>query len=356
MTKLSFKRLIAGILALIFLSSAPAAAQVCGLTTVSGGSVTAIYDPFNPTGSTIANTTIILQRVNISGAPRTNTINFYFDSNTPGLNGVQVNGVSILPNGGTGSGSLGGGAGQNLFFSSTESPPLLSATGTPVPNRTAFYNFNGNAISNDSFRLTANVILPPNLDTSAGTTIPFNLRYSCIHGQGGNATVETGTRSNALVLNVTVLSALQASYVGPVLDFGEVGDKTTAQVQGAPGTYTRSGNIRVNSSAAYEINMTSTNNYRLTFPGGNPATPGQSLAYNASLLGITRNGISGAPVAGQAPITKTCTRAGVISGVLFPVTVVLTEGGNLKTPAPDYTDFLNVTVTPLVASVGSSCP
>ena len=356
MTKIFFKRLAAAVVSMILLSSAPAAAQVCGLTTVSGGSVTAIYDPFNPSGSTIANTTIILQRLNISGSPRTNTINFYFDSATTGLNGVQVNGVSILPNGGTGSGSLGGGAGQNLFFSSNESPPLLSPTGSPVPNRTAFFNFSGNAVGNDSFRLTANVILPPNLDTSAGATIPLNLRYSCIHGQGGNATVETGSRSNALILNVTVLSALQASYVGPVLDFGEVGDKTTVQVQGAPGTYTRSGDIRVASSGAYEISMTSTNNYRLTFPGGNPSTPGQSLAYNATLLGITRNGVSGGPAVGQTAITKTCAKAGV-GGILLPVSVRLTEGGNLKTPAPAYTDFLNVTVTPQIAAVaGSACP
>ena len=358
MTKMIFKRLIAPIIALlaVIVSANPAAAQVCGLTTISGGTVTAIYDPFSPGGTTIANTTIILQRLNLTGSPRTNTMNFYFDSNTSGLNGLQVNGISIGPNGGTGSGTLGGGAGQNLFFSSSESPPLLSATGTPVPNRTAFYNFNGNAASNDSFRLTANIVLPANLDTAAGTTIPLNLRYSCVHGQGGNATTETGSRSNALVIDVVVVSALQASYVGPVLDFGEVGNKTTVQIQAAPGTYTKTGDIRVASSGAYAINLTSTNNYRLTFPGGNPATPGQSLAYNATLVGVTRNGVSGGPVAGQTAITKTCARAGV-GGILLPVSVTLTEGGTLKTPAPAYTDFLNVTVSPQIALVtGSPCP
>jgi hypothetical protein len=357
MTKTSFKRLITGLIALVFISSTPAAAQICGLQTVSGGSVAAVYDPFSPSGTTIANTTIILQRLNLDGSPRTNTINFYFDSNSTALNGMQVLGVSIAPNGGTGSGSLGGGTGQNLYFQPGEAAPILSPTGSPsIPNRTAFYNFNGNAPSNDSFQLTATVILPPNLNTAAGATIPLNLRYSCIHGQGGNATVETGSRSNALIIDVTVLSALQASYVGPILDFGEVGDKTTTQVQAAPGTYTRAGDIRVASSGAYEISMTSTNNYRLTFPGGNPSTPGQSLAYNATLAGVTRSGVSGGPVAGQTPITKTCVAAGV-GGILRPVSVTLTEGGSAKTPAPAYTDTLNVTVTPkVVGTVGSPCP
>jgi hypothetical protein len=356
MTKISFKRLIAGLFALVFLSATPAAAQVCGLQTVSGGSVSAVYDPFSTSGTTIANTTIILQRLNIDGSPRTNTINFYFDSNTTSLNGMQVLGVSIGPNGGTGSGTLGGGAGQNLYFQPGEAAPILSPTGSPsIPNRTVFYNFNGNAPSNDSFRLTATVILPPQLDTAAGATIPLNLRYSCIHGQGGNATVETGTRGNALIIDVSVLSALQASYVGPVLDFGEVGDKTTTQVQAAPGTYTRAGDIRVASSGSYIISMNSTNNYRLTFPGGNPATPAQSLTYNATLAGQTRSGVSGAPVAPQTEITKTCASAGV-SGILRPVSVTLTEGGSTKTPAPLYSDTLNVTVTPqVVGVVGDPC-
>ena len=357
MIKLSFKHMIAALVSFFFLSSVPAAAQICGLTTVSGGSVSAIYDPFNSNGTTISSTTLILQRTNGAGADRTNTINFYFDSTATGLNGLQIKGVSIGPNGGTGSGTLGGGSGQNLFFSSTGSPPLLNATSAAsAPNRTAFYNFNGNATNNDSFKLTATVVLPGNLDTRAGTTIPINLRYSCIHGQGGGAAVETGTRSNALVLDVTVLSALQASYVGPVLDFGEVGDKTTAQVQGAAGTYTKSGDIRVASSGSYAVSMTSTNNYRLTYSGGNAATPGQSLAYNATLLGITRTGVSGGSITPQTAITKTCAAAGV-GGILLPVSVTLTEGGSLKTPAPAYTDTLNVTVTPQVATVvGSPCP
>ncbi len=357
MTIISFKRLITGIFALVFLSSAPAAAQqICGLQTVSGGSVSAVYDPFSPSGTTIANTTIILQRLNLDGSPRTNTINFYFDSNSTALNGMQVLGVSIVPNGGTGSGTLGGGAGQNLYFQPGDAPPILSPTGSPVPSRTAFYDFNGNAPSNDMFRLTATVILPPQLNTAAGATIPLNLNYSCRHGQGNNAVTETGSRSNALIIDVTVLSALQASYVGPVLDFGEVGDKTNLDVQAAPATYTNTGDIRVASSGAYEVRMTSTNNYRLTFPGGNPATPAQSLAYNATLLGNTRNGVSGAPVAPQTAITKTCARAGV-GGILLPLSVTLTEGGSTKTPAPSYTDTLNVTVTPQIASVvGSACP
>jgi hypothetical protein len=218
-----------------------------------------------------------------------------------------------------------------------------------------YYNFLG-AAAPDTATFNVQVTVPAGADLSAGGNITFDIVYKCL-GTGGLADVTTATTlAQAITINVNVLSALQASYVGPVLDFGEVGDKTTAQVQGAPGTYTKTGDIRVASSGAYEINMTSTNNYRLTFPGGNPATSGQSLAYSASLVGITRNGVSGAPVAGQTPITKTCARAGV-GGILLPVRVVLTEGGSLKTPAPAYTDFLNVTVTPQAALIGgSACP
>jgi hypothetical protein len=342
----------------------PAMAQICGLTTISGGTVNAIYDPFSPTSTTIANTTIILQRINGSGADRTNTINFNFYSDTPGLNGLQVNGVSLTPLGGTGTGILGGGAGQNLFFGSNETPPTLVPTGSPsVPSRTGFFNFNGNATNNDSFQLKVNVVLPSSLDTVAGTTIPLNLRYSCIHGQGGNAAVESGTRSNALVINVTILSALQASYVGtPTLDFGEVGSVTSAQVLGLPATYTRKGDIRVASSGPYNISMTSANNYRLSFNGTTGAiNPLQSLAYAATFVQNTRTGVSGAPIAPQTAITRTCARAGV-SGLLLPLSVTLKEGGlgpAVKTPAPTYSDTLTITVAPKLEAdvgIGSACP
>ena len=343
------------IVGIFFLSSGPAAAQVCGLTTVSGGSVSATYDPFNSNGSTIANTTIILQRINGAGGNRSNTINFYFESATPGLNGVQVNGVSIGPNGGQGTGSFGGGAGLNLFFAAGEGRPNLNATSAATaPSRTAFYDFKGNATGNDAFRLTANVILPGGLDAIAGSTIPLNLRYSCTYGQGAGLTFEEGTRSGALVLNVTVLSALQARYGGEVLDFGEVGNKTTSDVQGSA-AYTKSGTIYVKSSGAYEISMTSDNDYRLAPSQADAAVSGRSLTYTATLVGESRIGVSGAPIDLGNAITRTCVRTSMIEKSL-PLIVVLTEGGNLKTPAPLYKDALTVTVRPQVASIaGSTC-
>lgn len=218
-----------------------------------------------------------------------------------------------------------------------------------------YYNFLG-AAAPDTVTFNVQVTVPPGADLSAGGNITFDIVYKCL-GTGGLADVTTSTTlPQAITINVNVLSALQASYAGSVLDFGEVGDKTTTEVQATPVAYTRSGNIRVASSGAYSISMISDNNYRLKFPLGDAATAGQSLVYSASLVGITRTGVSGGPVAGQVPITKMCTRAGV-GGILLPLEVVLKEGGSTKTPAPVYNDFLNVTVTPLVAAVGASaCP
>jgi hypothetical protein len=346
-----FTVMFAAITSLTFSSAAWAQATTCGITG-SATAGTAYYDPFNPAGLAATTINLNLTRVNGAGGQKTDIVNFYLKAQS-----AAANGTSLVP---TNVAIVGGveGLGLNIFHNFVSTPPTVAPTSVSPSgaNRFLKLSFTGNNAASDTAVVTFQVTLPANLDLNAVNSLAFDAIFACSTTGGGPGTQQTGQISNAVVFPVVVLSALQASYVGPVLDFGEVGDKTTAQVQGSPGTYTRSGDIRVASSAAYAISMTSTNNYRLTFPGGNPATPGQSLAYNASLLGITRTGASGGPVAGQTAITKTCARAGV-GGILLPVTVVLAEGGSLKTPAPAYTDTLNVTVTPQIAAVvGSACP
>ena len=346
-----FAGLIATIMLLTFSSAAWAQAATCGITG-SATAGTAYYDPFNPSGLAATTITLNLTRLNPAGGAKTDAVNFYLKAQSAAANGTSIVPTSVAIVGAV------DGLNRNIFYNFSSAPPIVAPT-TVAPsatNRFLKLEFTGENAASDTAAVTFQVTLPANLDLNAVNNLAFDAIFACSTTGGGPKTQQTGQISNAVVFPVVVLSALQASYVGPVLDFGEVGDKTTGQVQGSPGTYTRSGDIRVASSAAYAISMTSTNNYRLTFPGGNPATPGQSLAYNASLLGITRNGVSGGPVAGQTAITKTCARAGV-GGILLPVTVVLTEGGSLKTPAPAYTDTLNVTVTPQIAAVvGSACP
>jgi len=155
-----------------------------------------------------------------------------------------------------------------------------------------------------------------------------------------------------VVVPTIKLKGAQASYVGPALDFGEVGDLTDVQAA----ALNPSGNVRVASSGPYTIEMISTNDYRMTYPLGDKNTETQNLRYEVTFLGQTRN--PGDP----SPITKTCVRAGLGSpplagGMLHPVDVQLLEGGMDETPSPNYSDTLEVTVTPLVETTpGVTCP
>ena len=329
-------------------------AQTCDISSLtSSQSATLTYDPFSTSGvSSSAPITMTISRFNPGGGERTEQVNMYLT-----VPNTRVPGIQIIPRTISGSSNVtGAGTGNNIFYNFPTAPTLPSASSTGVGNFLTI-NFGDNSANGDTAAVTFDIIVPSSLDLTAISQLAFQANFSCrFKGTGQTKVWNTGSRPNAIVFPVTVLSALQASYVGSVLDFGEVGDKTTIQVQATPGAYTRTGNIRVASSGAYSIRMTSDNNYRLKFPGGNAATPAQSLAYSASLVGETRTGISGGTVAGQVPITKTCTRAG-IGGIFLPIEVVLKEGGSTKTTAPVYNDFLNVTVTPLVAAVGASaCP
>ena len=97
--------------------------------------------------------------------------------------------------------------------------------------------------------LNLRVTVPPGTDLSAGQPIVFDILYIC-SGEGGMLDVPTPTRnSGAVRINVNVVSALQAYYAGSALDFGEIGDVTSAAVQAAPARYTTgsSNSVRVKS-------------------------------------------------------------------------------------------------------------
>jgi spore coat protein U-like protein len=176
------------------------------------------------------------------------------------------------------------------------------------------------------------------LDLSAGKPIEFDIVYVC-DGTGGmgNVTVPT-TLNSAVRINVNVLSALQASYIGQTLNFGNVDSKTTAQVLAAPLDFATSptlNNIRVASSGPYKVEVQSTNNYKLKIANGT-----DTLNYQAYFLGQTLK--PSAPT--FAPVT--CQRAS-ISGVNLPVRARLVEGGVFKTPGI-YSDTITVTISPLL--------
>ncbi len=332
--------------------AATAQAQTCGVRG-SATAAPATYDPFNPAGLATTTVVLTLTRVNTSGGGDTRIVNFYLKSNNAGADGTSIVPISV-----TGSvSSLG--TGQNIFYNFNATPPIVSPT-TLVPTATQRFlqiNFTGNNAGSDTAQVTFQVTLPSNLDVNATTNLAFDAYFGCnIQGGKDNGLQQQGSFTNAVVFPITVLSALQASYAGTALDFGEVGDKTTLQVLAAPATYTTptANHVRVRSSGPYTVALTSQNTYKMTFPGGNLATPTHVLNYDLKFLGQTRNAVS------PTFATVTCQRAGVPASEadMLPVVATLKEGGQGKLVSPTYLDTLTVTVTPLLSGAPSqqNCP
>lgn len=301
-----------------------AAAQTCGVT---GSNATSLgnYDPFNPVAISNVATNVTLTRIAV-GAKKTQSVNFYF------VKPAGSPAYQILYNG------------SNVLYTapSYAGAPTLNFNNAGDLAGLVYLNFGG-ASAPDTLTVPFTVTIPPGVDLTAGAPIRFDIRYVC-KGTGGLADVPSAQDlTNAFTLNVNVLSALQASYAGPALDFGEVGTTTTATVTGAPLTYTRTGQVRVASSGPYSVAMTSANGYQLRAGGT------ASMNYQATFLGQTVSNAS------QTFPPRNCTRAG-LTGVNLPVTTTLLQGGAGLAPAPVYSDTLNVTITPLASTfVASAC-
>jgi hypothetical protein len=320
------RRFILPLSTLVAFAASPALAQTqttCGVTGQAQAASTITYDPFGPSGLQQVTIPLILTRF-ANGAAKTQTVNFVLTkpAGTPEYQ-ILHQGISVLYT----EGATGG------------RPTIGSQNAGEIS-----YNFGGASAPDQSTPFNLVVTVPANLDLSSGQPIRFDILYVC-NGTGGMRDVTVPTKlSNALQININVLSALQASYVGPALDFGEIGTKTDAQVGSDPGS--RTGYIRVASSGPYSVEMRSEKGYRLSYPGGNPALAVQAVNYRASLLGQTRD------PANQATIRQVCSRAGLSGtapsrGIRIPLTVTLLQGGVGRLPAPNYQDNLIVTITPL---------
>jgi hypothetical protein len=328
---IGFKHLHRAVLAAAAaLAAVPAAAQVtsCGVTGQGQAPSTVTYDPFSPNALQQVSIPLTLTRF-ANGAAKTQSVSFVL------IQPVGAPPYQILHNG------------QNVLYpeNNTQGRPVIGSQTTGQ----IYYSFGGASAPDQSTPFNLSVTIPANTDLSAGEPIRFDILYVCV-GTGGLADVTSPRRlASAVQINVNVLSALQASYVGPALDFGDVGPKTAEQVASDPGP--RTGFVRVASSGPYSVRMTSQNGYRLTFPGGNPAVPEQALRYRATFVGQTRD------AANPAAIERTCARAGLASsGQLLPVQTTLLDGGVGRVAAPNYQDILTVTVTPLVApQTATSC-
>lgn len=345
-----FAVLTAFVIGAAILPTAAHAQRRCLVTAQSTPAV-ANYDPFNPTALNVNNVSITFTRSNGPGGAKPSTIDLYVQATNSDANGTQLIPTSVV---GAGTAT---GLNQNIFYNNPGTVPNITVPlgGTPVPG-VLRWDYSGNNAASDVFTVNFTVQLPANLNLTASTSLVFNIEYGCNGTGGGPPFSERATAPNAFTININVLSALQASFVGPALDFGEVGDKTDTDVTTTP--ITRLGNVRVASSGPYSVSMTSQNGYRMTYGGGNPATETQNLRYETTFLGQTRSPTNSPGTA----ITRTCVRAGLGSpplsgGVLLPVQVRILEGGNDEVPAATYQDNLIVTVSPLAATTpGVTCP
>lgn len=340
----TFKAAVLALGAALLGWSNPALAQAatCGIMGSSTASP-AIYDPFNPTGLASTSVTLNLTRVNGSGGQKTNIVNFYLRSPTSSANGIQ-----IIPRSAVVEGSVTG-FDQNIFYNNPGPVPVVAPTSlNPIsPNNFLKIEFTGNNAASDIASVVFDVVFPANLNLNASTNLAFDAIFACSTTGGGAPTQQTGQITNAVVFPVTVLSALQASFVGTALDFGEVGNVTNVQ---APTVNTGTSNyVRVQSSGAYQVTLASQNAFRLKHPTGSLAVPLERIAYSLKFLGQTRNNGTH-PALNAVSFTQNCARAGV--GAAFEdrlyLMATLDEGGQGKTPSlgGTYQDILTVTITP----------
>lgn len=328
------------LLSLTGIMSSAAWAASCGISG-SSASTPVNYDPFNPAGLGTTTVTLSLTRQNPPGGGFTRSVFFYLQSPTPSANGTEIRAVSA-----TGSVKIFG-SGLNVFYDYGGIGPNLNISPPASTNRYLQIDFTGNNAASDTVQVIFTIQLPANLDAVAGSSLGFDLHFRC---EASSKIDETGSIGNAISFPVRVLSALQASFAGPALDFGEVGDRTDAEVIASP--IIKTGYIRVASSGVFNVTMASTNGYKLTFPSGDLSQASQTLGYQVKFLGETRS-----PFAANL-ISKPCGRAGVplASGQSLPIEVRLLNGGSNRTPAPNYSDSLVVTLSPQITpSAASSC-
>lgn len=318
-------RALLSLLAWIAITPAANAAGPCGIAGTSTASI-GNYNPFTGSGINQVTVTMNLTRFR-SGNGYTQHVDFYFvqASGSPAY-GITHSGWNVL---------------YTLPAVHTLSVPFPPSSGT------VFLDFGG-YFSPDTQTNQFVVSIPGGLDLNAGDPLVFDIRYVCDGANGVTNVRSPATLADAMTIRINVLSALQASYAGPALDFGEIGGVTDLQA----GTHSVTGAIRVASSGPYTVRLSSANTYRMTFAGGNIADAAQSIKYSTRFLGQTKSNAS------PTFTTVACQRAG-IGGQNLPIAVTLQEGGTTKMSSPSYRDTLTVTVTPLAMPYGgatANCP
>ena len=331
--------------AVLFGLAGTAKAATCGITG-SASSTGAVYDPFNPTAAT-AHVTLNLIRIDpLANGDKTAVVSFYLTSTNPAATGTQIIPTSVVV---AGLSSFVPGA--NIFYNTGSTGPIMGPpTGKTSPSAGNAYlevAFTGNNAASNPASVNFDVILPPSSNFNASTNLLFDATFRCTTTGGGGPTDQQGSLTGAMQFPVTVLSALKTYYAGTALDFGEIGNITNASLLTTsiftldPGSQNY---IKVLSSGAYSVALTSANGFKLKRPGA--TTVNDEVAYQLIFMGQTPS-----PGPPSTFTTQTCARAGITAaGEILPIKAKLLEGGSGKTPSPTYADILTVTITPLAYS------
>lgn len=307
-------------------------AMACGSDVrVTSGPVSGVFDPFSPVPVTFGSVTLTFTRaINSTGGGKTQNMAFYMQQPAGSPSGDQV----VWPD-----------TGQNILFTAGGPHPTINFPPTAAqPSGVALVNWGG-AAQPDTITKTVSVTLDPGFNPAASETINFDLIFVC-KGTGGFTDVSTPqTLVGVIQISIQVLSGLQASYAGPALDFGEIGQVSNAQASG----HSVAGQFQVKSSGAFTVALSSGNHFLMTFPSGPSTSPNSgTVQYELGFGGQTMS------FASQTFTTLSCHRVGVTAPVFLPVAAKLIEGGQGKTPAPNYQDMLSVTFTPLVDTATGS--
>ncbi|MDE2560655.1 MAG: hypothetical protein KGL48_00275 [Sphingomonadales bacterium] len=316
---------------------AAAPSGTCGVTGSAVAPEAIYYDPFGTQGLQQVSIPLTLTRIVGTGGAKTQEVYFVLTRPT----GSPAYQVQATEPGGT--------TYYNVLYDENSVPSNLPTISTNTAGQIA-YIFGG-ASQPDTATFNILVTVPPGADLSAGKPISFGIRYVC-RGTGGLANVDTPTdQANAITIDVHVLSALRTYYAGSALDFGEIGNISTASLATSPQITSPNNYVSVLSSGAYNVTVSSANGYLLKKPGA--ATVNDQIGYQLHFLGYDVDNSSGNQV-----ITQNCERAGLISDNQLRIRASLLEGGQGKNPSPTYSDTLTITVTPLVSTdtTTTDCP
>jgi hypothetical protein len=190
--------------------------------------------------------------------------------------------------------------------------------------------------------------------TTAGVnTVSFDMELAC---KGTSDNRDDSDVMNGLVFSYTIASAMQASFAGTALDFGDISNVSN----GAASGHTVNGQINVKSTGPYTVAVDTDHHFIMTPNDGTPTgtlaqIQAQEIGYSMTFLSQTASGNS---VTGSTTFpSKACQSATLSGNTHLPISTTLTEGGSGKTSA-SYKDYINVTFTPLVTPYPalSSCP